>query len=796
MNITDPLVLRNDVVLVPATELPPEMRDKFDFDDGDYTISLRHGRDPSQVIDGETASLLQLFRKPRTIVEAVIENSRALRKDPQTWLDELLPHLGTFLHKRVLVPVGAENEREFEQTITNGARIGPWEVLHCVSLIEDSEVYRVRSGDRDAALKIARDKVDFETSLFGNETSILARLGGDVGRVLNPSAAAERPPSAADGLRTRPTSIAPVLYESGMHEERPYLIIEWCAGADALTAAAHRRHDRAALLGIACAIVDAYAALHARGVTHGDVHPRNVVIGDDGAVRLIDFGLAAVATDPPRVGRGGMYYFFEPEYLAASRNGNVHAPATLAGEQYSLAAMLYLVITNEHYLDFRIERDEMVRQVETEAPVPFARRGSAPWPDVEAILFRALSKDPAQRFATTSELAEALRSAYDAAVAEALAMPVSPEARAFADRIIGAFKRDGEMFATGYAEAPTASINFGAAGAAVGLLRVAEVRSDPALLALAEIWKSRAARDIGKETAYYNEEGDLPHKILGDVSPYHTESGIHAAAALIAHARGDVQAQQNAVERFIAASSRDCADIDLTLGKSATLIGCTLLLDVSPNDALKALGNATLDAIWREIDQRPPIAQSPADAFAGIAHGWSGFVYAALRWCAASGATIPASLPRRLDELADIRVRRGRGAFWRRQVNGNPHDVIPGWCNGSAGFVFLWTAAYDALGDERFLRLAEEAATHTAEEPLFTADLCCGSAGRAYALLNLYRHTGAKEWLSHARRMANHAATYTGEQQRANSLWKGELGIAVLVADLESPEEARMPFFE
>ena len=767
MNITAPLVLRNDVVLVPASELPPEMRDKFEFDDGDYTISLRHGRDPSQVIDGETASLLQLFRNPRTIVEAVIENSFALQKDPNVWLDELLPHLGAFLHKRVLVPVGDENEREFEQSIANGAPVGEWSVLHCVSLIEDSEVYRVRSGGRDAALKIARNQVPFDTSLFGNEATILQRLEGNIG---------------------------PALYESGLHEERPYLIIEWCAGTDALTAAAHRRHDRAALLGIACDIADAYAALHARGVIHGDVHPRNVVIGDDGGVRLIDFGLAAFAGEQPRVGRGGMYYFFEPEYLAAQRNGYA-APATLSGEQYSIAALLYLCITNEHYLDFRIDRDEMVRQAETEPPLPFAKRGSAPWPEVEAILFRALEKEPSRRFAAISDLADALRNAHTAAVAEALATPLSPEARAFAERIIAAFPCGGEMFVNGYTEAPTASINFGAAGAAMGLLRVAEVRSDPALLALAEVWKSRAARDIGKQTAYYNEE--MPPSVLGEVSPYHTESGIHAAAALIAHARGDVQAQQKAIERFIAASSRECVEIDLTLGKSATLIACSLLVDISPSPgALQQLGNATLDTIWREIDQRPPIAQSPAGAFTGIAHGWSGFLYAALRWCAASGAAIPASLPRRLDELADIRVRRGRGAYWRRQIDGNPHDVIPGWCNGSAGFVFLWTAAYDAFSDERFLRLAEEAATHAAEEPLSLADLCCGSAGRAYALLNLYRHTGAKEWLSRARRMANHAAAYTGEQQRKNSLWKGELGIAVLIADLEAPEHARMPFFE
>lgn len=772
MNITDPVVLRNDVILVPVAELPSEVRSKFEFDEGDYTLSLRHGRTPSQVIDAETASLLQLFRQPRTIVEAVIENSRDLRKDPDAWLDELLPHIGTFLHNRVLVPVGSENERELEQSVANGARVGEWDVVHCVSFIEDSEVYRVRNGDRDGALKISRQPLPFEASFFGNEAAVLQRLGGGIG---------------------------PALYESGLHEERPYLVIEWCAGTEAETTAAHRRHDRTALLDIACTIAETYAALHDRGVLHGDVHPRNVVIGDDGTVRLIDFGLATVAGEAPRVGRGGMYYFFEPEYLAAQREGRQMA-ATVVGEQYSVAALLYLLIAGGHYLDFRIDKDEMIRQVETEPPVPFARRGLAPWPEVEAILFRALDKDPARRFAAMNDLAAALRGAHAAAAAEALATPLSAQARAYAERIVASFARGGEMFARGFTEAPTASINFGSAGAAVGVLRIAEVRSDPALLALAEIWKSRAVRDIGSPGAFYNEAIDLKHDMLGDITPYHTESGIHAAAALIAHARGDLQAHGAALQAFIAASSRDCAELDLTLGRSATLVAGAILLDVSgalpEAAALTALGNATLEAIWRELEQRPPIAEGPAEAFTGIAHGWSGYAYAALRWCAASGAPVPASLPRRLDELEALRIRRGRASYWRRQVAGHAHDVLSGWCNGSAGFVFLWTAAYDAFVDERFLRLAEEAATHAAEEPLHTADLCCGSAGRAYAMLNLYRHTGGANWLSRARHMANHAAEYTGEQQRTNSLWKGELGIAVLIADLQSPENAQMPFFE
>src|SRR5258706_3452295 len=173
MNIPDPLVLRSDVILVPVATLPAEVRGKFDYDEGDYMLSRQHGRMPSQVIDGETASLLSLFRTPRTIADAIVVNSRDLKKDPEAWLDDLLPHLGTFLRNSILVPVGSEEERQITPSFAQGDRVGGWIIGHCVSLIEDSEIYRVRDGDRDAALKIARRSVPFEPSLFGNEARVL-----------------------------------------------------------------------------------------------------------------------------------------------------------------------------------------------------------------------------------------------------------------------------------------------------------------------------------------------------------------------------------------------------------------------------------------------------------------------------------------------------------------------------------------------------------------------------------------------------------------------------------------------
>ena len=768
MNITDPLVLRGDVILVPVTDLAPEVREKITYDDGDYTLTSRHGRVASQVIDGETAALLELFRSPRTIAEAVVANSRALKKNPEAWLDELLPHLGAFLHNGILVAAGTESVREIAPSLAAGARVGDWTIAHCVSLMDDSEIYRAHDGSRAAAVKIARNAVAFERSLFGNEAAVLERIGGA--------------PAAA-------------LYDRGMHDGRPYLAIEWCSGTDAGTAAAHRRQARASMLELACGIADAYAALHERGVVHGDVHHLNVFVAGDGTVRLIDFGYGGIIGEPRRVGRAGMFYFFEPEYFAAQRRG-IELPSTLAGEQYALAALLYYLIAGSHYLDFRIGSEEMSRQVETEPPLPFAKRDLPPWPAVEAILGRALAKDPAERFPSVRAFAEALRGARDAAAAELLSTPLSDAAARFVDDVVRSFARGGAMFSSGYTEAPTVSINYGSAGAAVGLLRIAEARGDPAALALADVWRSRAFRDRGSPSAYYNETMELKAATLGDVTPYHTESGVHAAAALVAYARGDVLSQKRAIERYLRACTRDCANLDLTLGRSATLLGAALLLDLEENDALLRFGNETLTSIWRELDEHPPIANDAPDTYLGIAHGWSGYLYAALRWCAVSATPLPPSLPRRLEELIALGVRRGRATYWRRQVGGHPYDVTPGWCNGTAGHVFLFTAAFDAFGDDRFLQLAREAATHASEEPTYNADLCCGSAGRAYAMLNLYKHTGETEWLSRARALANHAASYSGEVARTNSLWKGEMGVAALLADLQSPENARMPFFE
>ena len=269
---------------------------------------------------------------------------------------------------------------------------------------------------------------------------------------------------------------------------------------------------------------------------------------------------------------------------------------------------------------------------------------------------------------------------------------------------------------------------------------------------------------------------------------------------MIARSQGDAGSWREAVAAFVAASQAPCPSLDLTLGRSGSLLAAALLLEGAEESsaALRALGDGLLAGIWEEIAAFPAIADCGGRPNLALAHGWAGFLYASLRWCRISGAPLPDALPARLGELAAEARPAGRGVRWRWHAeNGADVGTMAGWCNGSAGFVYLWTLAHRTLGDPRFAALAEGAAWNAWEDPARDPSLCCGLAGRAYALLTLHRHGGGPEWLERARDLAERAARAAARSSEpSHSLYKGEAGLAVLAADLAAPESAAFPFFE
>ena len=770
MEITDPILLSPDVILVPVAELPEEVRRRLDPEEGDWTITHPRARTPSRLLDSRSAELLEELRTPRTIVDAVIRYSQARDLDPETTLVEAYPLLERLLAAGFLVAEGSEDSAGIAASLAPGARELGFEVLEAIQVLEDSEVHLVRKDGVAAVLKIERPAAKGSAAAqLAREAAVLERLGGET---------------------------APRLLGAGDLDGRRWLVLEQFPGVDAATAAAEprRRGDQAALLALGRGILDAYARLHERGVIHADVHPRNVLVGRDGEVRLIDFGLSLHPEIPGSPGRGGVAFYQEPEYAAALREGGSPPSASAAGEQYAVAALLWLLFAGSHTHDFKLAREEMLRQVAEEPPRPF----ETPWPEVEAVLSRALAKDPAERFPSMADFARALGGIEPPAISPISlrrAMDSAPEA--LLARVLERFGMDGPLFREGLPEPPRASVTYGAAGIACGLYRIALAREDAEILSLADLWAAKAAAEAGEE-AFYRVGSRLTLENLGRVTPYHTATGVHAVRALIAHALGDPGTQGEAVSAFLAAAG-PCLNPDLTLGRSGLLLAASLLLDLgdSPPE-LTALGDSLLNGLWEEIGELPAIPDCPGRANLGMAHGWAGYLYASLRWCRSAERPVPEGLTGRLAELAGLARPWGRGLRWRWYAeNGGDVGTMAGWCNGSAGLVFLGTLAHRMLGEPRWRELAEGAAWNVWEAPDAHGTLCCGLAGRAYALLNLHRHGGGEEWLTRARELAHHAAAAADRTSESpDSLYKGAVGIAVLAADLARPAEAAMPFFE
>jgi eukaryotic-like serine/threonine-protein kinase len=774
MTIAEPIVLPADVVLVPVDELPPAVREQIEHGSGDYAVTRPRTRQTSSIVDRSTALLLERFRDPKTIVDAVIDHARSEELDPGETLEHAFPMLARFLNAGMLVPAGSELAETIDATLAPGDHLAGFTLLEPVHVIDDTEVHLARAPDGSlVALKIVRDaSLRGVVRAFDHEAAVLSRLSGTVN---------------------------PALHARGSADGREFLAVAWCAGVDAVEAAAELRErgDTEGLLELGGHILDAYAQLHGEGVLHGDVHPRNVLAKPGGGIALIDFGLAVVAgleIVPPR---GGIDLFHEPELARARLTGGPPPALDSAGEQYSVAALLYLVLTGAHTHAFALEEEQMLRQLVEEPLLPFTIHGADDTAVVEEPIARALAREPHLRYPSLA----AFRDAYRAARAGKAAPVPRARRRTEASRLLAdvVTRLAGPLLA-GPLEAPTASVNLGAAGLAYGALRIAAARDDAELLALAERWSARAATSASTPEGFENAELDVSADGFGRASLHHSSVGVHCVDALVAHARGDEPGRELAIERFADAVRTPSPHLDVAFGAAGALLGAALLHEAAPTArAVVAAGDELAAALLDATSEPIPVSAGSSERSLGAAHGWAGFLYALLRWSEALGLPAPPEVRGRLDELAALGVPLGRGLRWPREAGlpAGENPLVAAWCNGAAGHVHLWLAAERAFGEPRFASLAEAAAWTACDAPIAGGDLCCGAAGRAYALLAVHRQLGGGSWLERAAALTERAAHGVRRDcLRRDSLYKGEVGVAALAAELDRPDWAAMPLFE
>ncbi|MWC26713.1 Stk1 family PASTA domain-containing Ser/Thr kinase [Paenibacillus sp. MMS18-CY102] len=200
------------------------------------------------------------------------------------------------------------------------------------------------------------------------------------------------------------------IYDVGQEDEVHYIVMEYVEGSnlnEIIQERAPLQPDEA--IHIAAQICDALVNAHQNQIIHRDIKPHNILIGNNGRVKVTDFGIARAVTASTITQTGsvvGSVHYFSPE----------HAKGTSTGEKsdlYSLGIVMYQMLTGK--LPFQGESPISValKHLQETFVEPRAINPLIPQ-SVENVILRAMRKNPSERYASASEMLKDLETSLQA----------------------------------------------------------------------------------------------------------------------------------------------------------------------------------------------------------------------------------------------------------------------------------------------------------------------------------------------------------------------------------------------
>ena len=181
------------------------------------------------------------------------------------------------------------------------------------------------------------------------------------------------------------------------------------------------RLDTTETLDIVAQVADGLDVAHRAGIIHRDVKPGNILVGDNGRVTLVDFGIARTSGDMTMTTAGvvlGTVTYMSPEQASGER-------LTPASDIYSLGVVAYQCLTGSP--PFKADTPLGVLSAHLkEVPPRLPDEIPAPVPD---LVVRALAKELDDRWPTADDFADACRSAGSSTRHQAIAPSAPPEVR-------------------------------------------------------------------------------------------------------------------------------------------------------------------------------------------------------------------------------------------------------------------------------------------------------------------------------------------------------------------------------
>jgi serine/threonine protein kinase len=200
------------------------------------------------------------------------------------------------------------------------------------------------------------------------------------------------------------------VYDISQEREVPFIVAECVAGRDVedmLKDAGGRLGERF-MRAVAGQLLGALDYAHRRGVVHRDVKPSNILINQEGTVKVADFGIARVVEgEKARTGTRpgeiiGSARYMSPEQLQGEET-------TPRSDLYSAGILLYHCLTGRP--PFSGDTRSVVHQQIHEDPIPPRVLNGAISPGLETVIMKALAKDPENRYPSASAMLEGLREA-------------------------------------------------------------------------------------------------------------------------------------------------------------------------------------------------------------------------------------------------------------------------------------------------------------------------------------------------------------------------------------------------
>ncbi len=267
-----------------------------------------------------------------------------------------------------------------------GGSLGPYQVIERIALGGMAAVYLARqpSIDREVAIKVL--------SLSGNDDSAQIERFDREARLL---AGLQNPHilPVFDVGRTADYAyiVSPVL----RHGDLAQRLARW---GEPLPLADIRR--------IGLQLCEALACAHANGIVHRDLKPANVLLDENGNCLLTDFGIAKVADGKGLTVVGTL--IGTPEYMSPEQGAG--KPVDARSDLYCLGTILYELATYTLPFDAPTPTDLILLRLESPPPSPLALNPALP-EEFDAVIRKVMAVDPAQRYGSALELADALRGA-------------------------------------------------------------------------------------------------------------------------------------------------------------------------------------------------------------------------------------------------------------------------------------------------------------------------------------------------------------------------------------------------